>query len=209
MPGRSVKRVHPEVPALERHLRVQPEAELLHHTPREDVLLGRDRHDAREAELAEGPGYGRGARLGRDAAIPPRRVDRPADLRVVRPGEVILRTGPADELARLAPLDREQAERVLVPVALPAVERRVALRARLRAREVARERGVGVPARERLAIGVEEAAEEQPLRLEDVQRPRPLRRPRARARALFRIASNSSRLRPEPTATQVSGDSAR
>ena len=34
-------------------------------------------------------------------------------------------------------------------------------------------------------------------------------RPRWRARALLRIASNSSRLRPEPTATHVSGDSAR
>src|SRR5581483_12252736 len=33
---------------------------------------------------------------------------------------------------------------------------------------------------------------------------RPLRRERARARALFRIASNSSRLRPDPTATHVS-----
>src|SRR5262249_14919432 len=39
--------------------------------------------------------------------------------------------------------------------------------------------------------------------------PRPLRRERARARWLFFIASNSSRLRPEPTATQVSGESAR
>src|SRR5262249_19117078 len=38
---------------------------------------------------------------------------------------------------------------------------------------------------------------------------RPLRRERARARWLFFIASNSSRLRPEPTATQVSGESAR
>jgi len=38
---------------------------------------------------------------------------------------------------------------------------------------------------------------------------RPREQARERARALLRIASNSSRLRPAPTATQVSGDSAR
>ena len=47
-----------------------------------------------------------------------------------------------------------------------------------------------------------------PVGLRAVRRLRRLR-PRPRALALRWIASNSSRLRPEPTATQVSGDSAR
>src|SRR5262249_56649635 len=126
----------------------KPEAELGNDVRRRGVGLGGDRDRAREAEVDEDPVDRCTARLGRDPETPPRRVERPADFGVVRPGAVELRAGAADQLTGLRPLDREEAEPVLVPVALPPVERRVALRAGLDACEMARQYGVGVPTRD-------------------------------------------------------------
>src|SRR5438067_5890756 len=146
-----------------------------------------DRDDAVEPELPERPADARGARLGRKSAAPPVGVEGPAYLRVRRPQGVVLDAGAADQRARLAILDREQAVAALLPVPLPAHEHRLRLAARP-AREVEGEACVGVPARERLDVAAGEAPQPQPLRLEDDglgQRRLPLRR---RARALRWIA---------------------
>ena len=79
---------------------------------------------------------------------------------------MVLRPDAADQLATLAPLDRQQAEAVLVPVALPAVEARVTLLTRLHAGEVPREVRVGIPPRDRLAVAVTKAAQHEALGLD-------------------------------------------
>src|SRR4051812_391243 len=55
----ALERMDPQVPPFPVERRQQREAELRHHPPRGRVLLRRDRHDAREAELAERPRDGR------------------------------------------------------------------------------------------------------------------------------------------------------
>src|SRR5205814_6700472 len=88
------------------------------------------------------------------------------DFRVVRPRAVILRAGAADQHAALLVEDREHAEAVLLPVALPARERLLGLRARQQAGQRARVELVRVPARDGVEVAGLEPSEEQALRLD-------------------------------------------
>ena len=126
--------------------------------------LRRDRDDATEPELTERPGDGRRARPRWRSHAPPDRVERPADLRIARPDAVELGAGAADQLARLAPFDGEQAEAVLGPVPVPPIEGLVALGAALHPGEMARVLGIGIPARNGVAVCGAKAPQGEPRR---------------------------------------------
>ena len=159
--------MHPQLQAQHRVVqpREQGEPELRHHAKRRGVVLGRDRDDAPEAELAESPRDARAASLRRDALAPPVRIDAPADLGVAGPDPVECRPSAADEVAARAFLDGELAEAVLVPVSLPAGER--GLRVDRLPAEVADEALVAMPALEGFEVGWPEAAQDEPLGAED------------------------------------------
>jgi hypothetical protein len=150
----------------ERHLGELPELELLHHPPRAEILLERDRDDARESERAEGVVDRGGAGLGREPLAPARRVDPPADLGGVGPGAVVREPDAADGLARLAVLREPDTEAVLLVVRERPLEQLLRACPIPLAREMLGDARVVRPAEQRVEIVPPPAAQPQPGCLE-------------------------------------------
>jgi hypothetical protein len=160
--------VNPEddVELRQRHLGELPELELLHHPAGGEVLLERERDDARDAERLEGVADRGAAGLGREPLAPAFRVDPPPDLGIVRPGAMVGEADAADRLARLPVLGEPGAEAVPLVVVERPLEQLLGAVVVPPARQVLRDARVGRPALQRLEIVPPPAAQPQPGCLE-------------------------------------------
>ena len=165
MPSQWVIHVEPWV--VEVFSRVVGHPEALHHRARPPVLGHREGHDFRQLQHLEGDAA-RLPRCLRRVPVAPRRAGKtPGDLDARGEVGVEPDVGQADEPdERFAALhlERPDAEPVLGEVCFDAIGESVALRAVEHAGEVGHDVGIGVQAREGLAIGVPPAAEEKPGR---------------------------------------------
>jgi hypothetical protein len=99
--------VHPEgdPELLERDLLVETEAELCHHTPRLEILLGADADDPRKAE-PESVSSSRRTAFRRQPLADVGGIDQPAELRLAGPGAVVGEPDSPDQLTGFEQLGR-------------------------------------------------------------------------------------------------------